>query len=115
MQTIQLVSNSVSARPLGVIIREEIELLRGGEATTEQRSEIRRLEAMADRVREIDALGERILAAVIASPTPDIAAAVQTAQLRGPISATENRLAAAAPAKRRPRAARKPEKQVANS
>ena len=47
MQTIQLGSNSVSARPLGLVIRDEIEVLRGEETTTEQRSEIRRLEAIA--------------------------------------------------------------------
>ena len=88
MQTIQLVSNSVSARPLGMLIREEIELLRGAEATTEQQSEIRRLEAIAARVRKIDALGERILAAVIAVTAPEPVAATQAPQLRGAIGET---------------------------
>ena len=114
MQAIQQSSNSVSARPLGVLIREEIDLLRGEESTTEQRSEIRRLEAIAVRVRQIDALGERILAAVIAGPTPEPepVAASQAPQLRGAISETETRLATPVAAKPRQRATRKTEKQL---
>lgn len=115
MQTVQQISNSVSAKPLCVLIREEIEELRAAEETVEQISEIRRLEELELRVRELDALGERILAAVIAEPAPVDEAPAPEPQLRGAIGATERRLATPAAAKPRQRATRKPAKQAATA
>jgi len=113
MQIIPQVSTNVSARPLEAVLREEIEQLRAEAATEEQQAEIGRLEAMAVRVRDIDALGERILAAVIPIPTPAIAATPDVPQMRGAIDASTARLARQKTAPARQRSPRKATKKVA--
>lgn len=75
MQAIPQASTIVTPSPLETAIRGEIEQLRGEAASEARKSEISRLEAIAGRVRDIDALGERILSAVMP--------VAKTPQLRG--------------------------------
>jgi hypothetical protein len=93
MQTIPQASTIVLARPLEAAIRNEIEKLRAETASEAQMSEISRLEAIAGRVRDIDALGERILSAVMP--------VAKTPQLRRTINA-KARPVVPLPAKTRP-------------
>jgi hypothetical protein len=50
--------------PLSEAVFDEVTRLRRGAATMEQRAAIFRLETIAIRLRNLEALGERILAAV---------------------------------------------------
>jgi hypothetical protein len=78
MQAIPQASTIVSPRSLEAAIRSDIEQLRSETATEEQQDEIVRLEAIAGRARDLDALGERILVAVMpASGAPDLRGTVE--------------------------------------
>ena len=113
MQMNQQVSNAVSARALEPAIREEIELLRVGEASKEQRAEVRQLEAIAARVHELDKLGESILAAVASTLTPVTTVTSEILQLRGSVDNPKDPVVTKMPSKLRNRRAGNSTKKIA--
>lgn len=113
MQMNQQVSNAVSARALEPAIREEIELLRVGEASKEQRAEVRQLEAIAARVHELDKLGESILAAVASTLPPDSPVTSEILQLRGSVDSPKDHVVTKMPSKPRNRRTGNSTKKVA--